>query len=96
MGHDRWTADLRPLIEPVLQEHGQALGLCCHPYDLCTELIAREAGVLVTDVFGNPLRAPLDVSTDVAWMGFANSAIGAQVTAVLPSILAEHGLLSRE
>ena len=28
------------------------LGLCCHPYDVCTELIAREAGVIVTDPWG--------------------------------------------
>ncbi len=94
MGHDRWIADLRPLIEPVLREQGQALGLCCHPYDLCTELIAREAGVLVTDVYGGALTAPLDVSTDVAWIGFANPSIRDQVTAVLPAILGEYGLIS--
>ena len=45
MGHDRWVADLRPLIEPLLAKRGRALGICSHPYDLCTELIAREAGV---------------------------------------------------
>lgn len=93
MGHDRWIADLRPLIEPLLKQQGQALGMCCHPYDLCTELIAREAGVLVTDVNGNRLAAPLDVSTDVAWIGYANGAIRDQVAAVLPVILAEHALL---
>ena len=43
-GHDRFIADLRPLMENVLRERGQSLGICCHPYDLCTELIAREAG----------------------------------------------------
>jgi fructose-1,6-bisphosphatase/inositol monophosphatase family enzyme len=96
MGHDRWIADLRPLVEPVLRRQGQALGLCCHPYDLCTELIAREAGVIVTDVHGDPLAAPLDVFTDVAWIGYANPAIRDQVAAVLPTILREHGLLPQQ
>src|SRR5262249_59686733 len=51
-GHDRFVADLRPLMERVLAERGQALGICCHPYDLCTELIARELGVIVTGPAG--------------------------------------------
>ena len=47
-GHDRFVADLRPLLEGVLARRGLALGICCHPYDLATELIAREMGVIVT------------------------------------------------
>jgi fructose-1,6-bisphosphatase/inositol monophosphatase family enzyme len=35
-GRDRFTADLRPLLEPSLRARGLALGICCHPYDLCT------------------------------------------------------------
>ena len=31
-------ADLRPLMEPLLRARGLSLGICCHPYDLCTEL----------------------------------------------------------
>ena len=49
--------------------------LCCHPYDLCTELIAREAGLIVTDEYGKPLAAPLDVTTNMSWIGYANKAI---------------------
>lgn len=58
IGHDRFLADLRPLLRPSLRQRGLLPGLCCHPYDLCTELIAHEAGVLVTDEAGLPLRAP--------------------------------------
>ncbi|MEO7454777.1 MAG: inositol monophosphatase family protein, partial [Gemmatimonadaceae bacterium] len=58
-GHDRFIADLRPLL-------GLG-GLCCHPYDLCTILIAEELGVRVTDERGTPLDAPMDLETDVAW-----------------------------
>ena len=95
-GHDRWVADLRPLIEPLLRRRGLSLGLCCHPYDLCTELIAREAGVLVTDEHGRRLDAPLDVATDVAWIGYANAAIRDQVAPPLRQILQERGLLDTE
>lgn len=93
MGHDRWIADLRPLVEPLLRQRGLSLGLCCHPYDLCTELIAREAGVIVSDGHGAPLDAPLDVSTDMAWIGFANAAIHDQIAPVLRAVLAERGLI---
>jgi fructose-1,6-bisphosphatase/inositol monophosphatase family enzyme len=93
MGHDRWIADLRPLVEPILRRRDLALGLCCHPYDLCTELIAREAGVIVTDARGKQLTAPLDVTSDVSWIGYANSAIRDQVGPVLRAILQERGLL---
>jgi len=96
MGHDRWVADLRPLVEPLLRERGRSLGLCCHPYDLCTESIARAAGVIVTDACGERLTAPLDVHSDVAWIGFANADIRQQVWSVLPEVLAAHGLWPRE
>lgn len=75
VGHDRFVADLRLVIETVLKRRGVTSGICCHPYDLCAELIAREAGVIVTDPAGNDLRAPLTVDDDVAWVGYANPAI---------------------
>jgi len=93
MGHDRWIADLRPLVEPLLRQRGRALGLCCHPYDLCTESIARAAGVVVTDERGGRLTAPLDVSTDVAWIGVANAPLRERLWPVLREVLLEYGLL---
>jgi hypothetical protein len=95
MGHDRWIADLRPLLETLLHERGRALGLCCHPYDLCTESIARATGVTITDECGERLTAPLDVSTDMAWIGFANARLHEQVWPVLRGVLRERGLLPR-
>ncbi len=90
-GHDRFTADLRPLMDQLLRERGQELGICCHPYDLCTELIAREAGVLVTDLNGEPLRARLAVEPDVAWVGYANPGIRSQIEPLLRAALARRG-----
>jgi fructose-1,6-bisphosphatase/inositol monophosphatase family enzyme len=92
-GHDRFVADLRPLMDRRLAQRGQALGICCHPYDLCTELIARELGVIVTDERGQPLRAPLAVEPDVTWVGYANERIRAQVEPLLQNALRKRGLL---
>lgn len=69
VGHDRMVADIRPLIFRTLNRES---ALVCHPYDICTELILREAGGVVEDPDGRPLRCPLDTTTPVAWIGFAN------------------------
>jgi fructose-1,6-bisphosphatase/inositol monophosphatase family enzyme len=92
MGHDRFVADLRPLIETLLNRGGSALGICCHPYDMCTELIAREAGVIVTDERGGPLRAPLKIEPDIAWAGYANEAIRREIEPLLHQALKRRGL----
>ncbi len=93
MGHDRWIADLRPLVQPILRQRGLPPSMCCHPYDLCTELIARETDVIITDEYGRRLAAPLVVDSDVAWIGYANSAIRDQVEPVLQAVLRSRGLL---
>ena len=85
MGHDRWIADLRPLV--ALHP-----GLCCHPYDLCTELIAREAGILVMNEQGQCLSSPLDVTMAIAWMGYANAAIYQQIAPLLQVAIMEKGV----
>jgi fructose-1,6-bisphosphatase/inositol monophosphatase family enzyme len=92
-GHDRFVADLRPLLRPVLERRGLPRSLCCHPYDLCTELIAREVGVIVTDERGASLRSPLDTETDVGWIGYANAAVRAQIEPALQAALRRRGLL---
>ena len=92
-GHDRFVADLRPLLEPVLRRRGESLGICCHPYDLVTELIAREAGVIVTDPAGAPLNPPLGIEADVAWAGYANERIRAQVEPRLQAALRSRHLI---
>ena len=92
-GHDRFTADLRPLMNKLLAQRGLALGICCHPYDVCTELIAREAGVIVTDAKGNQLNAKLSVKPDVTWVGYANKHIQAQIEPLLQAALKRRGLI---
>jgi fructose-1,6-bisphosphatase/inositol monophosphatase family enzyme len=92
-GHDRFNADLRPLMEQVLAERGLALGICCHPYDVCSELIARSLGVIITDESGNPLNPPLTIDADVAWVGYANQHIRDQVEPLLQNTLHKRQLL---
>lgn len=93
-GHDRFTADLRAHMEPITAERGLPRLLCCHPYDLCTELISREAGVIVTGVNGGPLNARLAVEPDVSWVGYANQTIREIVEPLLQAALKNRGLLS--
>lgn len=67
-GHDRLLGDLRPLAVA-----GPAMA--CHPYDCCTALVLEEAGCVLTDPWGGPLDVPLDTTTPVAWVGYANAAL---------------------
>ena len=92
-GHDRYVADLRPLMRSVMADRGLDLSICCHPYDLCTELIARELGVEITGVGGKQLDAPLDVEANVSWIGYANSHIRRQVEPALQAALESRGLV---
>lgn len=95
-GHDRFVADLRPLMDRFVKERDLALGICCHPYDLCTEMIAGEVGVVVVGVTGHPLEARLALEPDVAWVGYANSEIREQIEPLLQNALARRGLISAE
>ncbi len=92
MGRDRLLVDVRGLLYEMFARAGKATGHACHPYDLCTALIAQEAGVLLTDGRGQAFDAPLDTTSDVSWIGYANAAIRAEVEPVLLSLLAQHGL----
>jgi fructose-1,6-bisphosphatase/inositol monophosphatase family enzyme len=69
VGHDRLIVDLRPL---VFEKLNAPSALVCHPYDICTELILREAGGVVETPDGRPIRAPLDTTSPVSWVGYAN------------------------
>jgi hypothetical protein len=93
-GQDRFIADLRPLVQRFAEKRGIAPGHCCHPYDLCTKLIAEEAGVIVTNLSGGPLAAPLDTDSDVAWVGYANKSLQLLVEPVLNELLHEFGLIA--
>lgn len=75
-GHDRLLGDLRPLAFTTLGLNGS---MACHPYDCCTALLLEEAGCVVTDPWGGPLDVPLDTTTPVAWVGYANERLAATI-----------------
>ena len=92
-GHDRFIADLRPVFEKSVAARGEKLGICSHPYDLCTELIAREAGVIISDENGGPVNARLALEPDVAWVGYANEAIRNEIEPHLLRALRQRDLI---
>jgi fructose-1,6-bisphosphatase/inositol monophosphatase family enzyme len=79
-GHDRMIGDLRP---QVLAKLGYTSSLVCHPYDICTALLLEEAGGLVETPEGRPLSAPLDTTSAVAWVGYANPFLAQTVRPIL-------------
>lgn len=94
LGQDRFVADLRPLLADTVHQRGDTLGHCCHPYDLCTKLIAEEAGVTICLPNGEPVDVPLDTETNVTWVGYANGTLRQIIEPVLWEILHERGLIS--
>lgn len=84
LGRDRFVLDVRPLVHAHL---GHRDSLCCKPYDLCTSLVAQAAGCIVLDPFGQPLDAPLDITTNVAFAGYANRALADQLVPIVAATL---------
>lgn len=85
-GRDRMVADLRPL---VFRKLGLDSPLACHPYDICTAMLLDEMGGVVEQPSGKPLDAPLDTTTPVAWVGYANRQLAERVRPVLRAVCNE-------
>ncbi len=83
-GRDRLVGDLRPL---ALAHLGLPLTLTGHPYDICTALVLTEAGGIFGDPWGRPVDVPLDTTTPVQWVAYANPSIAALVQPALIEIL---------
>jgi hypothetical protein len=88
VGHDRFNADLRPAFYKM---QGQPEGLCCHPYDCATWLIAQEAGVVLTNERGEPLNGPLDTTTGLNWIGYANQTLRRKIEPIVLGFLRDRG-----
>jgi fructose-1,6-bisphosphatase/inositol monophosphatase family enzyme len=86
VGHDRFVGDIRPIAFAKL---GLASSLVCHPYDICTALVAKELGVVVEDPFGGEVRCPLDTTSPVSWVAFANPTLARKLRPILRQVLRE-------
>ncbi|HTW95169.1 MAG TPA: hypothetical protein VMD30_10270 [Tepidisphaeraceae bacterium] len=91
VGHDRFNADLRPLFYEIQKIDG----LCCHPYDCAGWLIAQQAGVILTDSRGNPLDGPLDVTSPLSWVGYANATLRSRIEPLLAQFLKNPALSAK-
>lgn len=85
-GRDRLWADLRP---QAFRKLGLSLSLTCHPYDICTAMILTELGGVVETPEGAPLDAPLDTTSPISWVGYANPTLAALARPVLQRLVAE-------
>jgi fructose-1,6-bisphosphatase/inositol monophosphatase family enzyme len=83
-GHDRMNGDLRPMI---LRKEGIELTLVCHPYDVCTALLLGEAGIVFETLEGGVVEPPLDLTSPVSWVAFANETLADLVRPVLREIM---------
>jgi fructose-1,6-bisphosphatase/inositol monophosphatase family enzyme len=94
MGHDRFVADVRGLLYRHLRTKGKEGGHVCHPYDVCAHLIGAEAGIIITDGYGDPLNAPMNLTSEINWVGYANKEIEEEVRPLFMSLLKKYHLLS--
>ena len=83
-GHDRFIADLRP---EAFRKIGIEANLCCHPYDIAAALILEEAGCLVEQPDGKPLECPLDTTTPVSWVAYANHELADSIRPTLNELI---------
>ncbi len=87
LGRDRFVLDVRPLVHKKL---GVKSSLACRPYDIVTWRIAQEAGCVVCDPFGQPLDAPLDTTTNMAFACYANKQLAAQLIPIVREEVLRH------
>jgi hypothetical protein len=86
LGHDRMIADIRPL---VFKKLGLASALCCHPYDVAAALVLQEAGVVLEGPDGRPMDGPLDTTSPISWVAYANPQLANHIRPVLQAVLQE-------
>lgn len=85
-GKDRFVADLRPLL---LGRLGKNQSLTCHPYDICTGWLLEELGGVIEHPGGGRCDAPLDTTSPVAWVGYANPTLAREIGPALRAAIAE-------
>jgi fructose-1,6-bisphosphatase/inositol monophosphatase family enzyme len=84
LGHDRMIADIRPL---VFKKLGIPSALCCHPYDVAAALVLEEAGIILESPDGSPMDGPLDTTSPISWVGYANPELASHIRPVLRAVL---------
>ncbi|HBM86485.1 MAG TPA: inositol monophosphatase [Opitutae bacterium] len=83
-GHDRFIADIRPIVFRVLDIEEN---LSAHPYDVCCALLLEEAGCIIEHPDGSPLNCPLDTTSAVNWVAYANKELAGHIRPALRKVL---------
>jgi hypothetical protein len=86
LGHDRMIADIRPLVFKKLRIPS---ALCCHPYDVAAALVLEEAGIVLESPDGSPIDGPLDTTSPISWVAYANPKLAAHIRPTLCAVLKE-------
>lgn len=90
-GHDRMLADIRPeALASLALGGGSEQALVCHPYDIASVLVATELGVVMEQPDGSPLAAPMDTTSPVSWVGYANPELAALIRPHLAEVLRQY------
>jgi hypothetical protein len=92
-GHDRFVADFRGALYEKFRREGKKSGQVCHPYDMAAALIGIEMGLILTNLDGTPFDAPLEMTYEVDWIGYANESIKRQIENPFHEILKKNLLL---
>lgn len=86
-GHDRFIADLRP---EAFRKLGIKSSLSCHPYDVATALILEEAGCVLEKPEGGRLDCPLDTTSPVSWVAYANLSLADAMRPIIRELIQRH------
>ena len=70
-----------------MRRRGQTIGVCSHPYDLCHRAHRAGGRRHRHRPARGRLDAPLDVFSDVGWVGYANATLRDQIAPLLAEIL---------
>jgi hypothetical protein len=87
VGHYRFYGDLRP---EILNSLGLGHTLTCHPYDVAAGLLLKEAGCVYKSPWGGEVDAPLDTTSPVSWVAYANEDLAALICPVLKTLMEEY------
>ena len=85
-GRDRMTLDLRPL---AFRKAGYEKCLAAHPYDICTSLLLEEAGCPILGMDGGMLDAPLDTTSSVGFLAYANPTLRDSIQPVVEELVSK-------
>ena len=87
VGHYRFYGDMRPEALRFLDAEDS---LSCHPYDVGAGLLLEEAGCVYRSPWGTEVDAPMDTTTPVSWVGYANEALADAISPVLALLMKDY------